>query len=378
MPPLAEVASLVKILVAMGTRPEAIKLAPLVAELRKRAGFDVRVVSTGQHRELMDQVLSTFGIVPDDDFVAMRPEQSLAHLSARVLAAMDELLESFTPDLLVVQGDTTSALMCALAAWYRRVKVAHVEAGLRTGSFDDPFPEEMNRRLVAQVASLHFAPTARARHALLEEGVKDDTIFVTGNTVVDALLHIRASEAYRNTPLPIPVASSERLLLVTLHRRESHGPTLAGMCGALRQVVAMRSDVRVVFPVHPNPLVRRIAFESLGGDPRIHLIEAADYLSFIRLMDASWLVLTDSGGVQEEAPALGRPVFVLRETTERPEAVECGVARAVGTSPDAIVRDTLALLDDSSLRAGMARAISPFGDGHAARRIADILEAQSA
>jgi UDP-N-acetylglucosamine 2-epimerase (non-hydrolysing) len=358
----------------MGTRPEAIKLAPLIAELRSRPNVALRVVTTGQHRELLDQVLASFAIVPDDDLDVMQPEQSLADLSGRVLSSLDRLLASDPPDVLVVQGDTTSAFMCGLGAWYRRVPVAHVEAGLRTGSFVDPFPEEMNRRLTAIVASLHFAPTARARLALLDEGVPDDTIFVTGNTVVDALLHIRHSDAYKSVAVPVSIDQSQRLLLVTLHRRESLGAPLAGMCRALRRIVELRPDVRIVFPVHANPAVQRIVHGSLGGEPRIDLIPPIDYFTFIRLMDASWLVLTDSGGVQEEAPVLGRPVLVLRETTERPEAVECGVARAVGTDPDAIVRHTLALLDDPAEHAQMARAVSPFGDGQAAKRIADILE----
>jgi UDP-N-acetylglucosamine 2-epimerase (non-hydrolysing) len=360
----------------MGTRPEAIKLAPLIAELGRRSNVALRVVTTGQHRALLDQVLSTFAIAPDEDLDVMRPEQSLADLSGRVLSGMDRWLSSAAPDVLVVQGDTTSAFMCALGAWYRRVPVAHVEAGLRTGSLVDPFPEEMNRRLTARVASLHFAPTARARLALLGEGVPDDTIFVTGNTVVDALLHIRRSDTYKNVALPVPVDHTQRLLLVTLHRRESLGAPLAGMCRALRRIVEMRPDIRIVFPVHANPAVQRIVHGALGGLARIDLIPPIDYFTFIKLMDVSWLVLTDSGGVQEEAPVLGRPVLVLRETTERPEAVECGVARAVGTDPDEIVRHTLALLDNPAERAQMARAVSPFGDGQAAPRIADILEAR--
>jgi UDP-N-acetylglucosamine 2-epimerase (non-hydrolysing) len=362
--------------VVMGTRPEAIKLAPLISELRKRPNVTLRVVTTGQHRELMDQVLAAFAIVPDEDLDVMRPEQSLAELSGRVLSGLDRLLSSAMPDVLVVQGDTTSAFMCGLGAWYRRVPVAHVEAGLRTGSLVEPFPEEMNRRLTALVASLHFAPTARARVALLNEGVPDAAIFVTGNTVVDALLHIRGNAAYQSVALPVPIDRTQRLLLVTLHRRESLGAPLAGMCDALRRIVEMRSDVRIVFPVHANPAVRRIVHGSLGGRARIDLIEPIDYFTFVKLLEASWLVLTDSGGVQEEAPVLGRPVLVLRETTERPEAVECGVARAVGTDPEAIVRHAIALLDNPAEHAQMARAVSPFGDGHAAPRIADILEAR--
>lgn len=364
------------VVVVMGTRPEAIKLAPLITELRRRPNVTLRVVTTGQHRELLDQVLATFAIVPDQDLDVMRPEQSLAELSGRVLSGIDRLLSSAAPDVLVVQGDTTSAFMCGLGAWYRRVPVAHVEAGLRTGSLVDPFPEEMNRRLTARVASLHFAPTARARLALLGEGVPDDTIFVTGNTVVDALLYIRHTDAYKSVALPVTIDQTQHLLLVTLHRRESLGAPLAGMCRALLRIVETRPEVRIVFPVHANPAVRRIVHGSLGGKARIDLIEPTDYFTFVKLMEASWLVLTDSGGVQEEAPVLGRPVFVLRQTTERPEAVECGVARAVGTDPDAIVRHAIALLDDPAEHTRMARAVSPFGDGHAAPRIADILEAR--
>ena len=364
------------IVIVMGTRPEAIKLAPLVAELRRRPNVALRVVTTGQHRELLNQVLATFAIVPDADLNVMQPEQSLADLSGRLLSGIDRFLAATTPDVLVVQGDTTSAFMCGLGAWYRHVPVAHVEAGLRTGSPLDPFPEEMNRRLTARVASLHFAPTPRARLALLEEGIPDDTIFVTGNTVVDALLYIRRSESYKTVRLPITIDETQRLLVVTLHRRESLGAPLAGMCGALRRIVEMRPDVRIVLPVHANPAVQRIVRGSLGGDARIDLIPPMDYFTFIKLLEASWLVLTDSGGVQEEAPVLGRPVLVLRETTERPEAIECGVARAVGINPDAIVQQTLALLDSPAQYAQMARATSPFGDGHAAQRIADILEAR--
>ena len=373
---MASATRTVTISVVMGTRPEAIKLAPLVAELRRRPNVALRIVTTGQHRELLDPVLTTFAIVPDDNLDVMRPEQSLADLSGRVLSGMDRLLSSAPPDVLVVQGDTTSAFMCGLGAWYRRVPVAHVEAGLRTGSPVDPFPEEMNRRLTSKLASLHFAPTARARAALLGEGVPDDTIFVTGNTVVDALLFIRRSDTYERAALPVPVDPTQRLLLVTLHRRESLGAPLAGMCRALRRIVDMRPDVRIVFPVHANPAVQRIVHGSLSGDTRIDLIQPVDYFTFIKLMEASWLVLTDSGGVQEEAPVMGRPVLVLRETTERPEAVECGVARAVGTDPDAIVRHTMALLDNPAEYAQMARPVSPFGDGHAAPRIADILGAR--
>jgi UDP-N-acetylglucosamine 2-epimerase (non-hydrolysing) len=362
--------------VVFGTRPEAIKLAPLIAELRRRPGIDVRVVTTAQHREMLDQVLSVFHIVPDCDLAVMQPQQTLAELSSRVLTAMDRLLVAEAPDGVVVQGDTTSALCCGLAAFYRGVPVGHVEAGLRTASRHNPFPEEMNRRLTSVLAALHFTPTARARAALLAEGIPEDCVFVTGNTVVDALQHVRSSEAYRATRPPVVAASGERLLLVTLHRRESWGTPLAGMCQALLRIVDNRPDVRVVLPMHLNPAVRGIVQDALGSHARINLIEPLNYLEFVAAMDASWLVLTDSGGVQEEAPVLGRPVLVLRDTTERIEAVEAGVALLVGTHPDAIVRTTLALLDDPAARAEMARPQSPFGDGRAAERIADLLEAR--
>jgi UDP-N-acetylglucosamine 2-epimerase (non-hydrolysing) len=333
------------------------------------------VVVTSQHRQLLDQVLRVFAIAPDVDLNLMQPQQTLAELSGRVLTSMDRLLASGAPDMLIVQGDTTSAFMCGLAAFYRGIAVAHVEAGLRTESPTDPFPEEMNRRLTSALTTLHFAPTRRAERALIAEGIPADRVFVTGNTVVDALYHIRESDAFRETSPPVRAADGERLLLVTLHRRESWGEKLARMCAALRTIAERRTDVRIVLPVHLNPTVRDTVGRTLGGHPRIALIEPADYLSFIALMDASWIVLTDSGGVQEEAPALGRPVLVLRDTTERPEAVEEGVARLVGTECDAIVGTVLQLLDNPDERDCMARRVSPFGDGRAAERIGDILEA---
>ncbi len=365
-----------KIAVVFGTRPEAIKLAPVIHELRRRSGLDVRVVTTAQHRELVDQILTVFDITPDIDLDVMRPGQALADLSSRVLTAMDELLSRERPDLVVVQGDTTTVLMCALAAFYRRVRVAHVEAGLRTDDAENPFPEEMNRRVTSVIASMHFAPTARARTALLQSGVPDESVFITGNPVVDALHFVRRTDAYRRAALPIAVDSSERLVLVTLHRRESWGAPLAGMCDALRRVAERFDDTRIVIPVHLNPAVRSVIHDVLGATPRVSLVEPLDYVQFVALMDASWLVVTDSGGVQEEAPALGKPVLVLRETTERPEAVEEGVAELVGTDPDAIIASISRLLTDPAAHARMARRISPFGDGHAAERIADLIAAR--
>lgn len=364
------------VLVVFGTRPEAIKLAPVINELRRRPNMNVSVVTTAQHRELLDQVLKVFGIVPDADLAVMQPRQTLAELSGRVLQHVDRLLTTTPADIVMVQGDTTSAFTCGLAAFYRGVPVAHVEAGLRTSSPVNPFPEEMNRRLTTVLSSLHFAPTSRARDSLLKEGVSADAVFVTGNTVVDALLQIRESDPYRAARTRITTEPGERLLLVTLHRRESWGAPLAGMCRAIRTIAERRSDVRVVVPVHLNPAVRQIVYEALGGVSRVSLIEPLEYFDFIALMEASWLVLTDSGGVQEEAPTLGRPVLVLRDTTERPEAVEHGVARLVGTNPDAIVSTTMTLLDEPEQRERMARPVNPFGDGHASQRIADILESR--
>jgi UDP-N-acetylglucosamine 2-epimerase (non-hydrolysing) len=268
--------------------------------------------------------------------------------------------------------------MCALAAFYRQVPVAHVEAGLRTTRPADPFPEEMNRRLTSALAALHFAPTERARRALLAEGVSEREVVVTGNPVIDAIRYIRRSDAYRVARPPIPATPDGRIVLVTLHRRESWGEPLAGMCRAIRAIARRRADVRVVFPLHLNPQVRQVVVEELGGVERVALVEPLDYVTFVAQMEASALILTDSGGIQEEAPTLARPVLVLRNTTERPEAVEAGTARLVGTDPDAIVDATIALLADARAYAAMARAASPFGDGQAAVRIADAIEARIA
>lgn len=360
-----------KAAVVFGTRPEAIKLAPLIREMKTRERSQVLVVTTGQHRELLEQALQVFAIQPDVDFGLMLPEQTLSGLTSRLLPALDRLIADDRPDVLVVQGDTTSAFVSALAAFYHRVPVAHVEAGLRTDNPVDPFPEEINRRLTSVVTAFHFAPTPRARERLLAEGVPPSRVWVTGNTVVDALQHIRGTDAFRKIVLPVDRAG--RLLLVTLHRRESWGAALEQMCRAIRCIVERHEDVRVAFPVHLNPAVRDCVMRVLDGVDRVSLLAPLDYLSFLALMDASWLVLTDSGGVQEEAPVLGKPVLVLRETTERPEAVECGVARLIGTRESAITDAVEELLRDPEARDRMARAVSPFGDGQASRRIADIL-----
>jgi UDP-N-acetylglucosamine 2-epimerase (non-hydrolysing) len=362
----------VKIALAFGTRPEAIKMAPVIAALRTQPDVITEVVLTAQHRELLDQVLAVFGVRADHDLDIMQPRQSLPELTSRLILALDTWLEQSRPDLLMVQGDTTSAFIGALAAFYRGVPVAHVEAGLRTPDPVTPFPEEMNRRLVTRLAALHFAPTEQARRALLAEGVNADAVFVTGNTVVDALQTICESPALARTTLPIELDPAEAVVLVTMHRRESWD-RIGDVCAALADVVSARPNVRVVFPVHPNPAVREAVRTRLAAVDRIDLIDPLDYLAFVKLMQLSRVIVTDSGGVQEEAPVLGRPVLVLRETTERNEAIEAGVAQLVGTSRHVVAAALLRLLDDSQAWHTMATPSSPFGDGRAAARIVSII-----
>jgi UDP-N-acetylglucosamine 2-epimerase (non-hydrolysing) len=362
-----------KILVAFGTRPEAIKLAPVIAELRRRRGFELTVAVTAQHRELLDQVLRVFGITADVDLALMQPSQSLASLTSRVVLAMDELIDQRQPDLTIVQGDTTSAFVAALASFYRGVPVVHVEAGLRTSTPLNPFPEELNRRLTTVVAALHCAPTALAERALLSMGVSPSAIVTTGNTIVDALQHVLRSPALAAAALPAGIDPKRRLVLVTVHRRENWA-NLPDVCAAIRAIVEARPEVQVALPVHPNPIVQDTMSRELRGTDRVVLLPALDYLSFIKVMSESWIVLTDSGGVQEEAPVLGKPVLVMREETERPEAVEAGVARIVGSRREGIVAGVLDLLASDAARARMAQQVSPFGDGRAAGRIADAIE----
>jgi UDP-N-acetylglucosamine 2-epimerase (non-hydrolysing) len=364
----------VKLLAVIGTRPEAIKMAPVVASARKR-GVEVVVCATAQHRELLDQVLDLFAIRPEHDLDLMRSDQTLADLTSRAVAALDPVIAAERPDWLLVQGDTTTAMCGALAAFYRRVRVGHVEAGLRTRDLTRPFPEEMNRRVVDLVADAHFAPTERARRHLLEEGAVGSTVHVTGNTVVDALAavrgHLDGPEAERGLP---DLGQGERLVVVTAHRRESFGPGMRAIAEALVRLVAAHPDVRVVYPIHPNPSVREPMNEILGRfAARIHLVEPLAYLPFVRLMSRAYLVLSDSGGVQEEAPSLGVPALVLREVTERPEAVEAGAVRLVGVQADAIVAAASELLSRPEIHARMARVSNPYGDGRAAERIVAIL-----
>lgn len=364
-----------KAIVAFGTRPEAVKLAPVVKALAA-GGARVVTVATSQHRELLEQALRVFGIVPDHDLDVMRPRQRLADLTARILPEMDALLRQERPDVVIVQGDTTSTFVCGLAAFYEGIAVAHVEAGLRSHDTTDPFPEEMNRRLTGVVARWHFAPTDRARDNLLREGVPGSCIYVTGNTVVDALQAVVASSEFAGAPTPHPVPVGRRSILVTLHRRESWGARLDAMCQLLAEVVDARADVEVVFPVHLNPAVRVSVDRALAGRDRIVLLEPLSYIAFLKQMQASWLVVTDSGGVQEEAPSLGKPVLVLRNVTERLEGVDAGVARLVGTSPDSIRASMMELLENERSYRAMAVTSSPFGDGRAAERIANRLVAE--
>lgn len=365
-----------RILVIFGTRPEAIKMAPVVRALQARPeAFAVRTCATAQHREMLDQVLDLFGIVPDIDLDLMQRGQSLSGLGARVLAGLDPVFVAERPDWVLVQGDTTTVAMAALAAQHRQVRVGHVEAGLRTGDRRNPFPEEMNRVVADHVSDLCFAPTETARCNLLREGIPDALIQVTGNTVIDALLTVvgGAWPHEPNSPLA-DLPADRQWLLVTAHRRENFGRPLENICQALKRIFEERGDqVHIVYPVHRNPRVWQPVHEALAGLSGVTLLPPVDYGTLICLMRRCWLVLTDSGGLQEEAPSLDKPVLVLREITERPEAEAVGATRVVGTDPQRIVAETYRLLDDSAAYTRMASAPNPYGDGHAAERIADAL-----
>jgi len=358
-----------------GTRPEAVKMAPIIHQLQQRPQqFEVVVTVTAQHREMLDQFLRVFGITPQHDLNIMETAQTLADITSRVVHRLAPVLEQEKPDVILVQGDTTTVFTASLAAFYgygtlgRPIAVGHVEAGLRTENKFDPYPEEMNRRLTTALTDLHFAPTQRAKENLLRENVPAERIYVTGNTVIDALLSI-AQKGVKHKTQNAP----GRLLLVTAHRRENWGEPMANICDALRALVEKFDDVRVVFAVHRNPAVRNVVFPLLAGHERIELREPPDYLEFVPLMQAAHLILTDSGGVQEEAPALGKPVLVLRRTTERPEGIAAGTAKLVGTNTDDIVREATTLLTDANAYAAMSHAVNPYGDGRAAERIVGAL-----
>jgi UDP-N-acetylglucosamine 2-epimerase (non-hydrolysing) len=358
-----------RILIVYGTRPEAIKVAPLIRVLAADAQFEPVVCVTGQHREMLDQVNQLFSVIPDHDLNVILPRQTLTHITATVLERMQPVLEDVQPDAVVVQGDTTTTFAAALAAFYAQIPVVHVEAGLRTGDRYSPFPEEINRRLTTQLASLHLAPTAISRANLLAEGVSDADIAVTGNTVIDAL-HIVLDDPppWKDGSLADLDDDDRRVVLVTSHRRESLGEQMREIGEALRRIVDGFDDVLLVFPVHRNPAVREAILPAIEGHLNVLITEPVDYSDFARLMARAYLVLTDSGGVQEEAPSLGKPVLVLRTNTERPEAVEAGTVRLVGTHMDSIVNAATELLSDPLAYARMARATNPYGDGTAAAR----------
>ena len=364
-----------KVLLILGTRPEAIKLCPVLLHLRGCAAeFQVKCCVTAQHRQMLDQVLHVFGVTPDYDLDLMEPGQTLTQSSARILAALERVLTAERPDIVLVQGDTTTTFCGALAAFYAGIPVGHVEAGLRTGDMTQPFPEELNRVLTTRLSALHFAPTQGAAENLRRDNVPTDRIFVTGNTGIDAVLQV--NEKLRSGELAgvdMPALDpSKRLLVVTAHRRENHGAPLQSICEALVRL-ARRGDVQIVYPVHRNPNVAGPVEQLLGAEPAIHLCEPLDYVPFVDLMRRAYLLITDSGGIQEEGPSLGKPVLVMREKTERPEAVQAGTVKLVGTSADLIVRETELLLEDREEFERMSRAHNPYGDGHASERIGDAL-----
>lgn len=366
-----------KISLIFGTRPEAIKLAPVIIALRLHPQVECRVCVTAQHRDMLDQVLEVFSIVPDVDLNLMEQNQTLANFTARAITAIDKYLADDKPELVLVQGDTTTVLAASLASFYRHIPVGHVEAGLRTGNLQAPWPEEANRVLTSRLARLHFAPTPRSRDNLLAENVPPSSVHLTGNTVVDALMIAR--EKTKQLPLemlniPPDVANlgqTTRIVLITGHRRESFGGGMENICTAIAELAQEFRHVHFVYPVHMNPRVREPVFRVLGSNslPNVHLLKPLTYLPFVALMDRAYLILTDSGGIQEEAPSLGKPVLVMRETTERPEGIECGVVRLVGSQKDNIVTETRRLLLDEKAYSTMASSQNPYGDGNAAARI---------
>ena len=363
----------IRVLSVFGTRPEAIKMSPLALELARREHIDPQVCVTAQHREMLDGVLSVFGVAPDYDLDIMRPGQTLADITSRVLSGLGGVLESARPDLVLVHGDTTTTFAAALAAFYAKIPCGHVEAGLRTFDRWSPYPEEMNRRLAGQLCTLHFAPTARNAENLRREGVEGG-VFVTGNTVIDALAYTARGEGFSSPQLRALDFSGRRVIALTCHRRENYGRPMENIFAAVREIAERHPEVLIVYPVHLSPAVRECAARLLGGVANIALIEPLDAVDMHRLMARSYLVMTDSGGIQEEAPALGKPVLVLRRETERPEAVEAGTVALAGTETADIVRLAETLLADGAAYARMAHAVNPYGDGHACRRIADAIE----
>ena len=370
-----------KVLFVFGTRPEAIKLAPVILELKKYPRVQIIVCVTAQHRQMLDQALGLFAIIPDIDLDLMKPNQTLSELTGRVVDGVDRVLKKEQPDIVLIQGDTTTVMAAALAAFYNKIPVGHVEAGLRSNDICSPFPEEMNRRLTSILGNYHFAPTEKAKEALLGEGISGERIYVTGNTVIDAL-HMILKE-------PVPMVAKRildrvgisdnvnerkrKMILLTAHRRENFGERFECICQAIKQLAERNQDIVIVYPAHLNPNIQEPANRILGGLDRILLIEPVEYDSMAHLMNAASIILTDSGGIQEEAPSLGKPVLVMRTETERPEGIEAGTARLVGPHTDKIIIETERLLYDKAAYNEMARAINPYGDGKAAKRIVEIL-----
>jgi len=365
-----------KVMVVIGTRPEAIKLAPVVLELEKNgAHFETQICVTGQHREMLGQMLRVFGLRPDHDLSVMKAGQGLAEVTSACLTGLDRVLRDQRPDLVLVQGDTTTTLSAALASYYHHIPVGHIEAGLRTGKKNDPFPEEVNRRLATHLSDFHFAPTEVARDNLLLEGVRLEDILVTGNTVIDALLlaQARLTEEPSRAVDCLGATDGLRIILVTAHRRESFGLPFRRICEAIRAIAEKRRDVLVVYPVHLNPNVQAPVREILDGLPNVKLLVPLDYFSFVACMQRAYILLTDSGGIQEEGPSLGKPVLVMREVSERPEAIAAGTACLTGTNPERIVEAVSSLLDDPARYRQMTSRPNPYGDGHAAERIVQFL-----
>jgi len=369
----------IKILVCLGTRPEGIKLAPVIELLKKKSeNFEFRICSTGQHKEMLEQVFNFFGIKPDYDLGLMTENQSLGNISSRILDNMSKVLDDADPDVILIQGDTTTAFLTALAGFYRKIKVGHVEAGLRTYDKYNPFPEEVNRQLISRVTDFHFAPTRSALDNLLSEGIDRKNIIVTGNTIVDAILWSikKISKNKSNLEKEEPFRSldkGKKIILVTMHRRESFGKDIENVCSALKAISARYDDVRILYPVHLNPNVRKPVFEMLGKTGNIKLIDPLDYESFLWLMKKSYFIITDSGGVQEEAPTLKKPVLVIRKKTERMESVNCGISKMVGTDTKNILENVSKILDNEENYRKMISEMNPYGDGHASEKILDFL-----
>lgn len=360
-----------KVMLVFGTRPEAIKMSPLVKELKKRKTIETIVCVTGQHRQMLDQVLEAFDIIPDYDLSIMKDKQTLFDVTVNILENIKQVLEKVKPDVVLVHGDTSTTFVTALACFYLQIPVGHVEAGLRTYNIYSPYPEEFNRQAVSIISQYNFAPTELAKENLLNEGKKAETIYVTGNTAIDAL---KTTVRTEYTHPELEWAKNSRLILITAHRRENLGEPMRNMFRAIRRVMDEHPDVKAIYPIHMNPIVRKTANEILGGDERIHIIEPLDVLDFHNFQARSYLILTDSGGIQEEAPSLGKPVLVMRDTTERPEGIQAGTLKLVGTEEEAIYKSFKELLENDESYEKMAHASNPYGDGKACQRIADILE----